>query len=90
MLKLPKELANQFDDFVKEYEENKKVEYVTHIERRGIDKGQAKMVIRLLEEKFGLVDKDTQTTIYRMDENRLLECAKRSFTAPTLGEVIGQ
>ncbi len=52
MLKLPKELANQFDDFVKEYEENKKVEYVTHIERRGIDKGQAKMVIRLLEEKF--------------------------------------
>jgi hypothetical protein len=34
--------------------------------------------------------KDTQALIYRMDENRLLECAKRSFTAPTLGEVIGQ
>ncbi len=48
------------------------------------------MLIRLLEEKFGLVDKDTQATIYRMDENRLLECAKRIFTAPTLGEVIGQ
>ena len=94
MLKLPKELANQFDDFVKEYEENKKVEYVTHIERRAIEKGlaegQAKMLIRLLEEKFGLVDKDTQALIYRMDENRLVECAKRSFTAPTLGEVIGQ
>jgi hypothetical protein len=98
MLKLPKELANQFDDYVKEYEENKKVEYVTHIERRALEKGQAdgqakgqaKMLIRLLEEKFGLVDKDTQTTIYRMDENRLVECAKRIFTAPTLGEVIGQ
>lgn len=81
MLKLPKELANQFDEFVKEYEEDKKVEYVTHIERRGIDKGLAKgraeMVIRLLEDKFGLVDKDTQTTIYRMDENRSVECAKR-------------
>ena len=79
---------------VKEYEENKKVEYMNHIERRGIDKGraegQAEMLIRLLEEKFGLVDKDTQATIYRMDENRLLECAKRIFTPPTLGEVIGQ
>ncbi len=75
---------------VKEYEEDKKVEYVTHIERRAIEKGRAEMVIRLLEEKFGLVDKDTQTTIYRMDENRLVECAKRIIKAPTLGEVIGQ
>jgi hypothetical protein len=36
---LPEELAKEFDDFVEEYEEDKKVEYVTHIERRGIQKG---------------------------------------------------
>jgi hypothetical protein len=94
MLRLPEELANQFDVFVTEYEENKKVEYVTHIERKAVDKGLAKgraeMLIRLLEEKFGLVNEEVQEAVYQMDENRLVECAKRLFTAPTLAEVIGQ
>ena len=39
MLKLPEELANQFDDFIFKYEAEKKVQYMTHIERRGLEKG---------------------------------------------------
>jgi hypothetical protein len=84
----------------------KKVRYITHIERSGIEKGRADglkigidrgraeghadFLIRLLEEKFGILDPDIQTTVYRLDENRLFEWVRRTLTAQTLREVIGQ
>jgi len=66
------------------------VEYITHIEKRGIEKGRAEMLLRLLEEKFGTLDPDIQTMVYRLDDNRLFEWLKRSLTAQNLREVIGQ
>ncbi len=107
-----------FDHFVKQKEAEKKVQYVTHIERKGIETGRlagltegiktglvdglktgradglktgrAEMLLRLLEEKFGTLDPDIQTTVYRLDENHLFEWLKRSLKAESLQEVIGQ
>jgi len=90
MLRLPEELATRFDQFVKQKEAEKKVEYITHIEKRGIEKGRAEMLLRLLEEKFGTLDPDIQAMVYRLDDNRLFEWLKRSLTAQNLREVIGQ
>ncbi len=39
LLTLPEELAQQFDHFVQQYEEAKKMSYVTSFERKGIEKG---------------------------------------------------
>jgi len=39
LLTLPEDLARQFDDFANQYEEAKKVPYVTTFERKGIEKG---------------------------------------------------
>ena len=52
--------------------------------------GQAHLLIRLLADKFGPVDPDTQAKIQRFDENRLFESAKRCLTAQTLHEALGQ
>jgi len=98
MLKLPEELAQKFDDFVKQYEADKTMQYVTHIERSGIEKGRnegrnegrAEMLLRLLEEKFGTLDSDVQDKVYHLDENSSFEWLKRALTAPTLQEVIGK
>ncbi|OAD22466.1 hypothetical protein THIOM_001729 [Candidatus Thiomargarita nelsonii] len=60
VMTLPKKYARQFDDFVEQYEEAKKVEYVTSIEKRGIEKGrldgQRVIVENLLKSRFGGLD----------------------------------
>ncbi|MDJ0696338.1 hypothetical protein [Mastigocoleus sp. MO_188.B34] len=40
VMKLPKELENSFWDQVTEYEEDKKMPYITSVEQRGIEKGK--------------------------------------------------
>ena len=40
VMKLPKELEDSFWDQVTEYEEDKKMPYITSVERRGIEKGK--------------------------------------------------
>ncbi len=51
--------------------------------------GQAQLLIDLLEEKFGPLDPDVHTTSYRLDNQCLIDCAKRTLTAQTLREAIG-
>ena len=63
MLKLPEDLEISFWDEVTEYEENKKMPYVTSVERRGIQKGIQEGILKgievLLEVKFGTEGIDT-------------------------------
>ena len=51
--------------------------------------GQADLLVRLLEDKFGSLDPDISATIHRLDDDSLFEYVKRSLTAQTLGEIIG-
>jgi len=93
LLRLPEELAQQFDQFLKQKEAKKQVRYITHIERSGIKKGeakgQAKMLLCLLEEKFGTIAPDIQNTVYKLDEKSSIEWLKRAVRAKALREVMG-
>ncbi|TGO02393.1 hypothetical protein PN36_25765 [Candidatus Thiomargarita nelsonii] len=56
---------------------------------KGRVEGQAQLLIGLLEEKFGPLDPDIHATIYRLDDESLIQCAKRTLKAQSLREVIG-
>ncbi|HEW97895.1 MAG: hypothetical protein DRR16_18575 [Candidatus Parabeggiatoa sp. nov. 3] len=53
-------------------------------------KGQAKLFLYLLTDKFGQVDDKIQSMIYGLDENSLFECVKRLKGAQSVQDVLGQ
>jgi len=76
LLTLPNELAQQFNDFVGQYEEAKKMDYVTTWERKGIEKGilqkSRENVTVLLDTRFQQVPKTLVQTIQAIDDTSLL------------------
>ncbi len=81
LLRLPVELEAEFHDKLDEYEEDKKMPYVTSIERAGIEKGKLLgrqegtigVVLRQLQRRFGALDEATQTQIRALAWERLEE-----------------
>jgi len=57
-------------------------------EKNGIIKGQAKMLIQLLDKKFGEVNKATRDMIYELDEEELWDCVNRLQFAQSLDDVV--
>lgn len=76
ILTLPDELAQQFDTFVGQYEEAKKVGYVTTWERKGIQKGilqkSREDVADILDTRFQRVPQTLVQTIQSIDDTELL------------------
>ena len=76
LLTLPDELTRQFNDFVGQYEEAKKMDYVTTWERKGIEKGilqkSRENVTVLLDTRFQQVPKTLVQTIQAIDDTSLL------------------
>ena len=58
-------------------------------EERGEKRGEAKMLVRLLETKFGALDAKVRASIEKLDSEALSNCSKRLFTARTVNEVLG-
>jgi len=89
LLRLPEELAAEFDDKLSEYEEEQKMQYVTSIERRGIAKGlqmgAAEITLRLLQRRFGPIDEAMQAHIRALPLEQLeaLSEALLDFAAPS-------
>jgi len=87
LLRLPEDLAAEFDNRLSEYEEERKMPYVTSIERRGIEKGRkegvAGVALRLLQRRFGPLDEATQTHIRSLPLEQLEELSDEllDFTA---------
>ncbi|GEM_PF-1715621 len=50
--------------------------------------GEARLLIRALERKFGTLDEDTKTFIYRLDTDTLLDCVERVGSAPSITAVL--
>jgi len=75
-LALPEPLELQFDQFLNEYEELKKMPYVTSIERRGIERGrqagQQEAVIDILQTRFKRVPQTLVKTIQNVEDTSLL------------------
>ncbi|QSJ15708.1 hypothetical protein JYQ62_28495 [Nostoc sp. UHCC 0702] len=49
VMRLPEDLENSFWQEVTQYEEEKKMPYITSVERRGIEKGKREVIIESLE-----------------------------------------
>lgn len=50
--------------------------------------GEARLLIRALERKFGTLDEDTRALIYRLDTDTLLDCVERVGSAPSIAAVL--
>jgi uncharacterized protein (DUF433 family) len=50
--------------------------------------GEARLLIRSLERKFGTLDEHTRTTIYHLDSDTLLDCVERLATAHSVADVL--
>ena len=78
---LPEELASRFKAEVRSYEEEKRMRYVTSIERlakqEGIEQGillkGRELVIRLLEKRFEAVPSSIVDTISEIDDSSVLQ-----------------
>ncbi len=53
MIRLPAALEAEFRQELYAYEEQRQMPYVTTFERAGIQKGEARTLLRLLDQKFG-------------------------------------
>ncbi len=64
---LPEELQMNYEDEVVRYEEEKKMEYIMNIERRGMEKGRVEglvsLAMRQLQHRFGLLSVEIQAGI---------------------------
>jgi hypothetical protein len=57
-------------------------------EARGEVLGEAKLLLNLLETKFGSIPASVKTTVTRLDSDTLLKCSQRLLTAKNWQEVI--
>jgi hypothetical protein len=73
VLWLPDDLETEFDDKITAYEEEQKMEYVTSVERRGIRKGSARIILLLLHRRFGALDEAMQANIGALPMEQLEE-----------------
>jgi predicted transposase YdaD len=58
--------------------------------QEGLREGEARLVLRLLEEKFGSVDAQSRERVQAADADQLLEWGARALRARRLGDVFGE
>ncbi len=81
VMTLSPELEEQFEADIKSYEEERKVPYVTNIERRGIEKGIEKgelkasreAIINALEARFQIVPKSIVSALLTLNDRAFLK-----------------
>jgi predicted transposase YdaD len=56
----------------------------------GRAEGRIEVLRRLLEEKFGPLTTNLQDALYQLEEQAVFECVKRTLTAKSVQEVLGQ
>ena len=87
VLQLAEPEASAFWHELREIEEEKGMPYVTSVERIGIQQGEAVMVLRVLDRRFGAVPSDLALRIRGLPDPQLLSLMDVVVTATTLPEV---
>ena len=87
VLQLPESQDQAFLQEVREMEEEKRMQYVTSVERIGIQQGEAAMVLRVLNQRFGAVSSDLTLRIRSLPDPQLLSLMDVVLAAATLSEV---
>jgi hypothetical protein len=105
MMVLPEAEDLSFQEDLRKFEAEVKMPYVTSIERRGIEKGkqegmqqgmqqglqqgEAKVLVHLIERKFGELPDTYRRQISEADEEIILLWSDRLLTAQTLEQIFG-
>jgi flagellar biosynthesis/type III secretory pathway protein FliH len=84
------EIENMLANTAENWLEQSKQEGRKEGRKEGLKDGKLTILINLLEERFGSLNAETKATLHSLNETKLLECAKRLFTAKTLQDVIKQ
>lgn len=99
VLALPEDLERQFEKFYQEYEEDKKMQYVTSVERRGMEKGRQEgiqigllrksheAVVKVLRLRFKRVPKTLVESLQTIeDTSRLSKFLEQAVLVESLDE----
>jgi hypothetical protein len=87
VLTLPENLDVEFKDKLTVYEEERKMKYVTSIERLGIKKGYAEIILRQLQRRFGPLDAAAQTHIHALPSEQIEELSDALLDFTTRAEM---
>ena len=104
ILRLPPALEQEFLKEIYTYEKARQMPYITSAERFGIQKGieqgieqgreegirrgEATLLLRLIELRFGAADQDVIQRIHEADSETLLHWSDRILTAQSLSELL--
>ena len=82
-------LETTADNWLEQAKDEGRQQGIQQGRRQGIQEGLRKVLVGLLEQKFGSLNEETKATVSRFSETGLLEdCAKRVLTAKTVQEVL--
>lgn len=92
---LPEELQQKYDEDLARYEEEKRMSYVTNIERKGIEKGRVEgrvegalnLALRQLQHLFGPLAVETQDRIRSLPMEDLEELGDALLTFKDAGDL---
>ena len=87
VIALPKGLDATFWNEVKQFEQERAVQYVTTGERIGMQKYGVTALLRQMKKKFGNVPKATEERIEKADSETLLEWSDKVLDAETIDDV---
>ena len=87
LLKLPKELEAEFWQELSTYEEERRMPYVTSVERIGVEKGERSIVLHLLNHKFGELPDSTITQIEALSTRRIKRLVEASLDFSTIADL---
>lgn len=91
VLALPEPLEIQYMETVEQLEEERHVHYITSAERIGIQKGmqqgEAALVLRLAQRRFGRVPQSYKQRITQADADTLLDLGEKILEAKTLKDL---
>ena len=86
ILRLPRELEQRLCEKIAAMEDSA-VEYITSWEQMGIEKGEARMLLQLLEQRFGAVSEEVRSRIADANSDVLHHWASRLFSAERVEDV---
>ena len=93
VLTLPDELEDQLQNEIQTFEEEKRMQYLARFERvaqqKGISQGQARMLTRLLQERFGPLPEPQAGLVQAATPDELETWALRLLDAASLDDVFG-
>lgn len=90
VLALPELLELQYMETVEQLEEEKHVPYITSAERIGIKKGEAALLLRLAQRRFGSIPQSYKQRITGANADTLLALGEKILEAKTLKDLFGE